>query len=204
MIYYNLGLSGKPVHTKLLLHWALKDREIVYHGRKSISARDISEQNLETSTEHFLQKGFVQFQAIMKISTFQFPPPISHFQRMATPSRNYEVSSLWWQHENSGDLPKHHGLRDLKVVIWSSTPLFSNKIHGICIWNILHCTHNASNSSNFPLIQSPDPGQMNSVVLIASTKAGENITLSKDTSIITDIISKLMCHLLFTLKFLKF
>lgn len=45
---------------------------------------------------------------------------------------------------------------------------------------------------------------MNSVVLIASTKAGENITLSKDTSIITDIISKLMCHLLFTLKVLKF
>jgi len=35
MIYYNLGQSGEPVGTNLLLHWTLKDRDILYVEEKA-------------------------------------------------------------------------------------------------------------------------------------------------------------------------
>lgn len=108
MIHYNLKQSRKAAGTKLLLHWALKDRHFI-HGRKSNSAREISQQNLETSTEHFLQKGFMQFQGIMEISTPQFLPLIPYFQKIANPYRNYESPSFCGQHQSSGDLPTCHG-----------------------------------------------------------------------------------------------
>lgn len=79
------------------------------------------------------------------------------------------------------------GLRGLEVGLWSPAPLLLNKIQGICSWNILYWIHNASNLSDFPQIQSPDPAQINSVVLTASSKAEESIIIGEDTSIITDM-----------------
>lgn len=87
-IYYNLGQSGKAVKYQVASALDFERQRHFIHGKRSISAREISQQNLETSTEHLLQKGFVQFQGIMEISTTQFLRPIFHFQRMAIPSRN--------------------------------------------------------------------------------------------------------------------
>lgn len=35
-IYYNLGQPGKAVGTKLLLHWTLKDRDVLYMEEKAV------------------------------------------------------------------------------------------------------------------------------------------------------------------------
>lgn len=119
----------------------------------------------------------MQFQGMMEISTSQFPLHIPHPQIFANPSRNYEnpfflgaALDMWRPVQTSWD-------SDLEVGIWSPASLLLNRIQRIYSWNILYCTHNASNSSDFPQIQSPDPAQINSVVLIASTKAEENITI---------------------------
>lgn len=67
-------------------------------------------------------------------------------------------------------------LRCVAVGILSHEQLLLNGIQRIWNWNILYCTDNASYLSDFPWIQSPDPVQINSVILIANTKA-ENITI---------------------------
>lgn len=120
LIYSNLEKSGKALGTRLLQCWTLRDREIRYTEERTFFAREISQQNWETSSEHFLQKDFMQFQGVMEISTSQFTPPISHPQRMANPSRNDEIVYL-----GVGDggcssrlletCPNFLGLRALKV-----------------------------------------------------------------------------------------
>lgn len=176
-IYYNLGQSGKAVKYQVASALDFERQRHFIHGKRSISAREISQQNLETSTEHLLQKGFVQFQGIMEnfhtpISTthLSFPENGYLFQKLRSPLSGGNIRVL-------DTYPNSMGLRDLEVVIWSPTPLLLNKSHRICIQNILQCTYNARNSSDFPHIQSPNPGQINSVVFIASTKAEKNMTI---------------------------